>query len=88
MSAGYICAKGWPGKTRFDPSGIKTDFREYAHAPSATLLEDRRAQSGAHVFGRGEGGGFSRRTGRRSNLLRHLKVVRQYKFKALSANDE
>ncbi|KAH7679905.1 Diacylglycerol O-acyltransferase protein [Dioscorea alata] len=46
---GYMCAKGWRGKTRFNPSGIKTYIREYDHAPPANLLEGRGTQSGAHV---------------------------------------
>ncbi|KAK9131338.1 hypothetical protein Sjap_011825 [Stephania japonica] len=49
LSAGYMCAKGWRGKTRFNPSGIPTYVREYDHAPPATLLEGRGTQSGAHV---------------------------------------
>ncbi|RWW05238.1 hypothetical protein BHE74_00015633 [Ensete ventricosum] len=49
LSAGYMCAKGWRGKTRFNPSGIKTYIREYNHAPPANLLEGRGTQSGAHV---------------------------------------
>ncbi|KAG0450834.1 hypothetical protein HPP92_026729 [Vanilla planifolia] len=49
LSAGYMCAKGWRGKTRFNPSGIKTFIREYDHAPPANLLEGRGTQSGAHV---------------------------------------
>lgn len=49
LSAGFMCAKGWRGKTRFNPSGIKTYLREYDHAPPANLLEGRGTQSGAHV---------------------------------------
>lgn len=49
LSAGFMCAKGWRGKTRFNPSGIKTYVREYDHAPPANLLEGRGTQSGAHV---------------------------------------
>jgi len=49
LSAGFMCAKGWRGKTRFNPAGIKTYNREYAHAPPANLLEGRGTQSGAHV---------------------------------------
>ncbi|GAB4838008.1 Phospholipid:diacylglycerol acyltransferase 1 [Ancistrocladus abbreviatus] len=49
LSAGYMCAKGWRGKTRFNPSGIRTYIREYDHAPPANLLEGRGTQSGAHV---------------------------------------
>ncbi|XP_057968889.1 phospholipid:diacylglycerol acyltransferase 1-like [Malania oleifera] len=49
LSAGFMCAKGWRGKTRFNPSGIRTYVREYDHAPPANLLEGRGTQSGAHV---------------------------------------
>ncbi|KAG0499687.1 hypothetical protein HPP92_004378 [Vanilla planifolia] len=49
LSSGYMCAKAWRGKTRFNPSGIKTYIREYDHAPPANLLEGRGTQSGAHV---------------------------------------
>ncbi|KAF5776166.1 putative transferase [Helianthus annuus] len=49
LSAGFMCAKGWRGKTRFNPSGIKTYVKEYNHAPPATLLEGRGTQSGNHV---------------------------------------
>ncbi|GFY80475.1 phospholipid:diacylglycerol acyltransferase [Actinidia rufa] len=49
LSAGFMAAKGWRGKTRFNPSGIGTYIREYNHAPPATLLEGRGTQSGAHV---------------------------------------
>ncbi|PSS20785.1 Phospholipid:diacylglycerol acyltransferase [Actinidia chinensis var. chinensis] len=49
LSAGFMAAKGWRGKTRFNPSGIGTHIREYNHAPPATLLEGRGTQSGAHV---------------------------------------
>lgn len=49
LSAGFMCAKGWRGKTRFNPSGIKTYVREYDHAPPSNILEGRGTQSGAHV---------------------------------------
>ncbi|KAK4602528.1 hypothetical protein RGQ29_011539 [Quercus rubra] len=49
LSSGFMCAKGWRGKTRFNPSGIHTYIREYNHAPPANLLEGRGTQSGAHV---------------------------------------
>ncbi|KAL0338913.1 UNVERIFIED_CONTAM: Phospholipid:diacylglycerol acyltransferase 1 [Sesamum angustifolium] len=49
LSAGFMSAKGWRGKTRFNPSGIRTFLREYNHAPPTTLLEGRGTQSGAHV---------------------------------------
>ncbi|XP_058206572.1 phospholipid:diacylglycerol acyltransferase 1-like [Rhododendron vialii] len=49
LSAGFMAAKGWRGKTRFNPSGIGNYIREYNHAPPANLLEGRGTQSGAHV---------------------------------------
>lgn len=49
LSSGFMCAKGWRGKTRFNPSGSKTHIREYDHAPPSHLLEGRGTQSGAHV---------------------------------------
>ncbi|MFS7981021.1 putative transferase [Helianthus anomalus] len=49
LSAGYMCAKGWRGNTRFNPSGIKTYIREYDHNPPSNFLEGRGTQSGAHV---------------------------------------
>ncbi|GKV09885.1 hypothetical protein SLEP1_g21320 [Rubroshorea leprosula] len=49
LSSGFMCAKGWRGKTRFNPSGIRTYIREYSHSPPANLLEGRGTQSGAHV---------------------------------------
>ncbi|KAL5579528.1 hypothetical protein UlMin_011970 [Ulmus minor] len=49
LSAGFMCAKAWRGKTRFNPSGIVTYIREYDHSPPANLLEGRGTQSGAHV---------------------------------------
>ncbi|KAH0667015.1 hypothetical protein KY285_028221 [Solanum tuberosum] len=49
VSAGFMCAKGWRGKTRFNPSGIATYIREYQHKPPASLLEGRGTESGAHV---------------------------------------
>ncbi|KAF7837929.1 phospholipid:diacylglycerol acyltransferase 1-like [Senna tora] len=49
LSAGFMCAKGWRGRTRFNPSGSPTYIREYNHAPPANLLEGRGTQSGAHV---------------------------------------
>ncbi|XP_028751472.1 phospholipid:diacylglycerol acyltransferase 1-like [Neltuma alba] len=49
LSAGFMCAKGWRGITRFNPSGSPTYIREYRHAPPANLLEGRGTQSGAHV---------------------------------------
>ncbi|GKD06563.1 phospholipid:diacylglycerol acyltransferase 1-like protein, partial [Tanacetum coccineum] len=49
LSAGFMCAKGWRGKTRFNLSGIKTYVREYDHNPPSNLLEGRGTESGAHV---------------------------------------
>ncbi|GJS12966.1 putative phospholipid:diacylglycerol acyltransferase 2, partial [Tanacetum coccineum] len=49
LSAGYMCAKAWKGKTRFNPSGSATYIREYQHKPPASLLEGRGLESGAHV---------------------------------------
>lgn len=49
LSAGFMCAKGWKGKTRFNPSGSATYIREYRHKPPASLLEGRGLESGAHV---------------------------------------
>ncbi|KAF5816923.1 putative transferase [Helianthus annuus] len=49
LSAGFMCAKGWRGKTRFNPSGIKTYVREYPHNPPSNFLEGRGTESGAHV---------------------------------------
>ncbi|CAL9248233.1 unnamed protein product [Arabidopsis halleri] len=49
ISAGFMCAKGWRGKTRFNPSGMETFVREYKHKPPGSLLESRGTESGAHV---------------------------------------
>ncbi|KAM7257015.1 hypothetical protein ACFE04_012756 [Oxalis oulophora] len=49
LSAGYMCAKGWKGKTRFNPSGISAYSREYNHKPPTSFLEGRGLQSGRHV---------------------------------------
>ncbi|XP_021889773.1 putative phospholipid:diacylglycerol acyltransferase 2 isoform X2 [Carica papaya] len=49
VSAGFMCAKGWRGRTRFNPSGISTYVREYRHKPPASLFEGRGVESGAHV---------------------------------------
>ncbi|XP_024531564.1 phospholipid:diacylglycerol acyltransferase 1 isoform X1 [Selaginella moellendorffii] len=49
LSAGFMCAKPWQGKTRFNPSNISSFTREFQHAPPANLLEGRGTQSGSHV---------------------------------------
>ncbi|KAL8247248.1 hypothetical protein R6Q59_008464 [Mikania micrantha] len=48
ISAGFMCAKGWRGKTRFNPSGSATYIREYRHKPPG-FLEGRGLESGHHV---------------------------------------
>eukprot|EP00246_Nothoceros_aenigmaticus_P012763 TRINITY_DN4098_c0_g1_i3.p1 TRINITY_DN4098_c0_g1~~TRINITY_DN4098_c0_g1_i3.p1 ORF type:complete len:474 (-),score=70.18 TRINITY_DN4098_c0_g1_i3:742-2163(-) len=50
LSAGFMCAKAWKGKTRYNPSGSASFVREYDHAPpSNVILEGRGTQSGSHV---------------------------------------
>ncbi|KAL4356189.1 hypothetical protein AHAS_Ahas09G0061800 [Arachis hypogaea] len=49
LSAGFMCAKGWRKKVRFNPSGIRTFIREYKHAAPANLLGGSGTQSGDHV---------------------------------------
>ncbi|KAG4191631.1 hypothetical protein ERO13_A07G106700v2 [Gossypium hirsutum] len=49
LSAGFMCAKGWRGRTRFNPSGIATYIREYRHKPPTSLMEGRGIESGSHV---------------------------------------
>ncbi|KAL3616603.1 putative phospholipid:diacylglycerol acyltransferase 2 [Castilleja foliolosa] len=49
LSAGFMCAKGWRGKTRFNPSGMATHVREYKHIAPANFLEGRGLESGGHV---------------------------------------
>ncbi|KAK4492234.1 hypothetical protein RD792_003034 [Penstemon davidsonii] len=49
LSAGFMCAKGWRGKNRFNPSGIATYVREYKHKAPANFLEGRGLESGGHV---------------------------------------
>ncbi|KAE8733076.1 putative phospholipid:diacylglycerol acyltransferase 2 [Hibiscus syriacus] len=49
LSAGFMCAKGWRGRTRFNPSGIATYIKEYRHKPTTSLLEGRGTESGSHV---------------------------------------
>lgn len=49
ISAGFMCARGWRGKTRFNPSGVPTYLREYGHKAPASLLEGRGLESGAHI---------------------------------------
>lgn len=49
LNTGFMSAKGWRGKIRFNPCRIPTYIREYDHALSSNLLEGRGTQSGAHV---------------------------------------
>ncbi|PWA61380.1 Lecithin:cholesterol/phospholipid:diacylglycerol acyltransferase [Artemisia annua] len=49
LSGGFMCALGWCGKTRFNPSRIKTYVREYDHNPPSNFLEGQGMQSGSHV---------------------------------------
>ncbi|KAK6936146.1 Lecithin:cholesterol/phospholipid:diacylglycerol acyltransferase [Dillenia turbinata] len=49
LSAGFMCAKGWKGQTRFNPSGMPTYIREYQHKPPSSILEGRGTESGGHV---------------------------------------
>ncbi|KAL5716775.1 phospholipid:diacylglycerol acyltransferase [Ranunculus cassubicifolius] len=49
LSAGFMCAKGWRGKSRFNPSGSATYVREYQHKPPSSFLEGRGIESGGHV---------------------------------------
>ncbi|PPR89413.1 hypothetical protein GOBAR_AA31272 [Gossypium barbadense] len=44
LSAGFMCAKGWKGRTRFNPSGINTYVREYQSKPLTSGIK-----STAHV---------------------------------------
>ncbi|KAF2300724.1 hypothetical protein GH714_015335 [Hevea brasiliensis] len=49
LSAAFMCAKGWKGSARFNPSSSPTYIREYQHKPSTSLLEGRSTESGSHV---------------------------------------
>ncbi|XP_076930433.1 putative phospholipid:diacylglycerol acyltransferase 2 [Bidens hawaiensis] len=48
ISAGFMCVRGWRGKTRFNPSGTATYVREYQHK-TPSLLQGRGLESGGHV---------------------------------------
>ncbi|XVE59490.1 hypothetical protein DITRI_Ditri05aG0050100 [Diplodiscus trichospermus] len=39
LSAGFMCAKGWRGRTRFNPHGIATYIREYRHIESGPHVD-------------------------------------------------
>lgn len=41
LSSGFMCAKGWRRRTRFNPSGIATYIREYRQKQRSSVLEGR-----------------------------------------------
>ncbi|XP_027348469.1 putative phospholipid:diacylglycerol acyltransferase 2 [Abrus precatorius] len=47
VSSGFMCAKGWRGRTRFNPSGMATYIREYKHKQPSSLLDGKGLESGA-----------------------------------------
>lgn len=47
VSSGFMCAKGWHGRTRFNPSGMATYIREYQHKQPGSFREGRGLESGA-----------------------------------------
>ncbi|KAK1394404.1 hypothetical protein POM88_013460 [Heracleum sosnowskyi] len=49
LSSGFMCAKGWRGKTRFNPSGSATYVREYRHKEPSSMFEGRGLESAGHV---------------------------------------
>lgn len=49
VSSGFMCAKGWRKRTRFNPSGMDTYIREYQHSLTGSLLEGRGLESGART---------------------------------------
>lgn len=50
ISAGFMCAKAWRGRTCFNPSGISAYVREYRHKKQSNLLQGMRGlENGAHV---------------------------------------
>lgn len=50
LSSGFMCAKGWRGRTQFNPSGMATYVREYQHKQPGSLLQGRGLEStGARV---------------------------------------
>ncbi|MCO5596538.1 hypothetical protein L7F22_050603 [Adiantum nelumboides] len=49
LSGGFMCAKGWRGKTRFNPAGAAAFVREYEHVSPNSFLEGRGTQSASHV---------------------------------------
>ncbi|KAJ1408428.1 Lecithin:cholesterol/phospholipid:diacylglycerol acyltransferase [Sesbania bispinosa] len=49
VSSGFMCAKGWRGRTRFNPSGMAAYVREYQHKQPGSILKGRGLESGARV---------------------------------------
>ncbi|KAL2328520.1 hypothetical protein Fmac_021947 [Flemingia macrophylla] len=47
VSSGFMCTKGWGGRTQFNPSGIATYTREYQLKQPGTLVDRRSLESGA-----------------------------------------
>ncbi|MCH90210.1 phosphatidylcholine-sterol acyltransferase, partial [Trifolium medium] len=49
VSSGFMCAKGWRRRTRFNPSSMATYIREYQQKQRGSVLEVRGLESGARV---------------------------------------
>jgi phospholipid:diacylglycerol acyltransferase len=49
LSSGFMCAKGWRRRTRFNPSSMATYIREYQPKQRGSVLEVRGLESGARV---------------------------------------
>ncbi|CAJ1979198.1 unnamed protein product [Sphenostylis stenocarpa] len=45
VSSGFMCAKGWRGRTRFNPSGMATYAREYQLKQGGSLVDWGRRES-------------------------------------------
>ncbi|TKY67127.1 putative phospholipid:diacylglycerol acyltransferase 2 [Spatholobus suberectus] len=46
VSSGFMCAKGWHGRTRFNPSGMATYTREYQLKQPGSLIDRRGLERG------------------------------------------
>jgi len=46
VSSGFMCVKGWRGRTRFNPSGLATYAREYLVKQRGSLIDRSRVLSG------------------------------------------
>lgn len=51
VSAGFMCAKGWRGRTRFNPSGLRTYVREYADEAAINLSALKGNNAHASILG-------------------------------------